>query len=434
MKSARALLLIFGLAVCVVLIMTTVAAQQKPPVNSSARIEKHGDWDTINLNQFYLGNCIWGKGAITDYNQIIWAQLDTSSLPVGWTWRWPALDPGQVKAYPDISFGKNPWNKKSTSAWLPLRMDKIDELTVAYDIAHRENGKYNLSFDIWVTKTPDVTDPPEANINREIMIWQDAQGEGLILDDRVSRRVVIDGENYRFCFAKNLAMPMQSQRNYARDYLSFHRESPEYSGETRIHLFLKYLLDNKYIAPGDYLRNVDLGNEVYFGSGETILNRYSITVRTGGKTGVTALSPAQAPAVSPLTLRAKNARLNTTARLAIETTAEGGNVGWWTSVADEIIWQLSVPKDGVYAVSVRIACDKRFPGSKIGVTVGGRTLFFTVPDTGEWSNYRDLAIGNIVLKAGSYPVKVKAVNIVGDFVCNLRSLTFSWQIPPASNK
>jgi len=52
-----------------------------------------------------------------------------------------------------------------------------------------------------------------------------------------------------FMSPKNLALPMESQRNYHRDFLAFYKERPEYSGETRIHLFLKYLLENKFYRP-----------------------------------------------------------------------------------------------------------------------------------------------------------------------------------------
>jgi hypothetical protein len=200
-----------------------------------------------------------------------------------------------LKAYPNIHFGKNPSDRKSTTPLLPLRMDKIEEITVSYDILHRQSGKYNLSFDIWVTKTQDFTDPPEANIVREIMIWLAEQNEDLFRGKSNIEKVVIDGEPYRFIFGKDAPLYEGAANNFKRDFMAFVKDSPEYSGETTIHLFLEYQLEKKYILSTDYFWNVDMGNEIWHGRGETSLTAYSIRIKAGGRSQTVTLRNTMPP-------------------------------------------------------------------------------------------------------------------------------------------
>jgi mannan endo-1,4-beta-mannosidase len=124
------------------------------------------------------------------------------------------------------------------------------------------------------------------------------------------------------------------------------------------------------------------------------------------------------------TLGARAASLSTRARLRYEDSEGGGDDGWWTSTDDAIYWKLFVPADGEYGVSVRVSCDARYPGSRVAVMVGRQTLFFVMPGTGDWLTYRDVSLGRITLKAGTYPVLVKADSVKQEFVGNLRWIRF----------
>jgi len=150
---------------------------------------------------------------------------------------------------------------------------------VNYDITHGVTGKYNLSFDLWITENPGKTNPPELNIMREIMIWQDYKGRNSIPDIWFVHKVTIDGEIYKFYTVKDLVTMSGTGLDITRDYMAFVKETPEYQGDTKIHEFLNYLVEHEYILPTEYLRNVDLGNEIWYGSGETILNDFTISIK-----------------------------------------------------------------------------------------------------------------------------------------------------------
>jgi hypothetical protein len=93
------------------------------------------------------------------------------------------------------------------------------------------------------------------------------------------QKVTIDGEVYKLYASLDMPMAMESQKAYKRDYFTFLKQEPEYKGDTKIHEFLNYLVESNYIEPDEYLRNVDLGNEIWYGEGETIVNSFSLSIK-----------------------------------------------------------------------------------------------------------------------------------------------------------
>jgi hypothetical protein len=233
----------------------------------------------IHTNEFYVITCIWGKGRITKYEHFIYKVRKTAVFPVGWKWAWPKKNIYQVKAYPSISFGQNPWSATSTITQLPIRVDQIKKITVDYEILHCGSGKYNLAFDMWFTKTAGKTNPPEPNIVREVMIWQDKQGQSNLPSSWYDSKVSIDGEEYKLYRIQNATEKTGTGSYYTRDFMAFIKQTPEYMGQTNIHKFLHYLAEKGYILTTEYLRNVDLGNEICYGEGETVIKNFTLTVK-----------------------------------------------------------------------------------------------------------------------------------------------------------
>ena len=78
---------------------------------------------------------------------------------------------------------------------------------------------------------------------------------------------VIDGNNYDL-YSIVLDSPI----------IIFIKTSANDINTIHLNLFLKYLLDNSYILPEEYLSSIEFGNEIVFGSGETDIVNYSITI------------------------------------------------------------------------------------------------------------------------------------------------------------
>ncbi len=85
---------------------------------------------------------------------------------------------------------------------------------------------------------------------------------------------------------------------------------------------------------------------------------------------------------------------------------------------------MTVPRAGNYAVTILVSCDPQFSGSVVNLMINKKTISFTVPDTGGWSEYQSLALGKITLQSGAHTVKVKADRVANRFVGNLRSVSF----------
>lgn len=233
---------------------------------------KPGDWDQLFFSEFYIINNVWGKGTITDYTQWLTKADQNAMYPFGWKWSWPKKNVDQVKGYPSISYGWMPWATSSTNTKLPLSIGGIKDLDIEFDLIQKSTGKYNLSFDLWITKQPGNTQPPEQNIEREIMIWID-HALFQFPKEWFVETLLFDNEKYDFYKASNLRTA-----NYSRDFLVFVRQNPVSKGKLDIRGFLDYLVTNDHIQPSEYLKNVDLGNEIWYGTGETQITGFTVTV------------------------------------------------------------------------------------------------------------------------------------------------------------
>lgn len=235
---------------------------------------KTGDFERIAFDDFVILNGPWGKGSIKKYRQMIFKASADSVTPFGWKWDWPVERTDDVKTYQSLSYGWNPWMAERTNRVLPVAIGNIAELTVSYDIAMNASGKYNLSFDFWITEYPGNTDPQELNVKREFMVWIDRKDSGI---DRYwyVGIVKIDGEPYEFYRLKDLKGTLSS-----RDFMIFIKKTPIHSERLDIMKFIEYLLAKKYVKEGEFLKNIDFGNEVWHGEGETVVNEFSVMLKT----------------------------------------------------------------------------------------------------------------------------------------------------------
>ncbi len=180
----------------------------------SSPIERCNDLDEIAVDRFFLQNSQWGKTGVSDFEQCV-EQPGPDLFPVGWHFRWPEGAADQVRGYPFLGFGQDPWRRTSTLPELPRRAGEAGRIGVTHEIDSTVTGKYNLAFDVWITSEPGVTSPPEANIRREVMIWLD-YSENPLPSAWLLETVTIDGEAYQFYKGAN-----EPTGSYVRDYLAF---------------------------------------------------------------------------------------------------------------------------------------------------------------------------------------------------------------------
>jgi hypothetical protein len=169
-------------------------------------------------------------------------------------------------AFPNITYGKNPW-LPSTTRELPKRVSDIRCLEAEIDIAQTGTSKGNLSFDLWITQN---SNSEPADITDEVMIWLSTDGftpAGSRIDT-----LIIDGQEVGF-WVKEEHRPSE---DYQWRFLAFKYESDFHKGSIQLHQFLDFLLAGGYLSPDAYLASVELGNEIVSGHGQTLVKDYRV--------------------------------------------------------------------------------------------------------------------------------------------------------------
>jgi hypothetical protein len=63
-----------------------------------------------------------------------------------------------------------------------------------------------------------------------------------------------------------------------RDFMIFIKVKPMPAGSLDLADFLFYMLGKNYLTEVEYVKNIDFGNEVWYGQGETIVSRFDVAL------------------------------------------------------------------------------------------------------------------------------------------------------------
>jgi len=221
-------------------------------------------WSQFTIGSYLVENNVWGQGNITDFTQCIYRTGSGDSIHFGWNWDWP-IGNSDVKAYPEVIFGKKPWSTSSTNTALPIKIQNLDEFYVVYDLDMVATGSYNLAFEFWVT-TDSMSS--ETGITTEVMIWMDNNLIGPA--GNIIGTVTFDGFDYYLY-----------QANWdSWTYFAFISAEPQYNGVLGVHHFVDHLVSQGMLNPDEYFADFELGNEVVYGMGQTDIQQYEIYVNS----------------------------------------------------------------------------------------------------------------------------------------------------------
>ena len=244
-------------------------------------------WSQFTIGSYLVENNVWGQGDITEFTQCIYRTGTLDDINFGWNWNWP-IGNSDVKAYPEVIFGKKPWESSSTDAALPIKIQNLDELYVVYDLAMVATGSYNLAFEFWVTIDSMSS---ETGITTEVMIWMDHNLIGPA--GNIIGTVTFDGIDYYLY-----------QANWdSWTYFAFISAVPQYSGVLGVHNFVNHLVSQDMLDPNEYFSDFELGNEVVYGMGKTDIRQYDIYVNSNP---LSVASPEQIPGYNSLSYNYPN--------------------------------------------------------------------------------------------------------------------------------
>lgn len=217
----------------------------------------------FNFGSYLLLNNQWNRnaaGIYQSYQQCIYS-MSTSVVWGGWSWSWPNAN-GLVKAYPEIIYGWAPWLQSTTDSKLPVQLSKMGSFQAIFDtLTIGPGATYNTAFDIWITSSGI---PTTLNRTREIMIWIDYKNPWVNPLPNQGR-VIIDGQEYDV-----------TKNQYDWSLIVFKKVVPMPIGSINIDHFLNFLVSNGQIGTNEFLADIELGNEIVFGTGRTTIRSYSI--------------------------------------------------------------------------------------------------------------------------------------------------------------
>ena len=84
-----------------------------------------------------------------------------------------------------------------------------------------------------------------------------------------------------------------------------------------------------------------------------------------------------------------------------------GNLGWWSSADDIVVWTIDVPLAGVYTVNWTWACDAHAAGNNVTLHAAGHSFTHPVSRTEGWDDYQTALLGEIELPAGEVRLTMK---------------------------
>ena len=216
-------------------------------------------WAQEPYGDYLIENNVWGQGTINEFSQCIFITNDSS---FGWTWDWP--DVGyNVKAYPEIIFGKKPWSANSTTNELPLKIGNVETFEVNFDLNIEASGNYNLAFEFWVIEDSISN---QDQITNEVMIWT------------TNSLLQPAGEQIAVFFSDGYYYDLFRAEFNDWIYYAFVSQTDQQEGTLNVHNFINYMVATGYLNPNEYLASFELGNEIVNGSGQTNIRQYSISV------------------------------------------------------------------------------------------------------------------------------------------------------------
>jgi len=198
--------------------------------------------------EYMLENNVWGDEWTIQY-------IFTLNDSVGWFWHKPL--PSSHPVYPEIIYGKKPWLSASTTEKLPARIGEIKNLTIIidYETLVDKYSWYNAMIDVWITETQNAH---HKHITDEVMIVIEGNkpkcGAGEVIE--------IDGRYYVY----------NARRGAWRMHTFILCDGEGKVEKIDVMKFIKHAK----IYPGYYVASIEFGNEIWMGSGITIIKNINV--------------------------------------------------------------------------------------------------------------------------------------------------------------
>jgi len=229
------------------------------------------------LNGWYTLNNVWNPGTLVENKDFfIETTLTRSNMTQGttFTWSFPFTTEygAPVRAYPEIIFGPGPMagGQKVTDVGgvLPLQVSHIATLNIDYDVKISGNTSgFNVAFDIWLTSVPGGG---RETMTNEIMIWLHS-GDFPAMGTLVG--TYTDGD-------------FSAKIYHTGTYTAIVSDNDSFRGTVDFAAVLAKLVAMGIVSPNEYIGSIELGSEVFSGTGSLTVNNLGINATTTPVDGV----------------------------------------------------------------------------------------------------------------------------------------------------
>lgn len=246
------------LIVTFIIIMAIPVAHNRPVYSGANETGTLEYAHTINDGELMLVNNVWGITAQEKNNNTLQSYIYTrANGDFGWEWSRP--DPSGIvyPIYPEVVVGSTVGSTDSTTKIFPIRYGDINTWTsdVEFQYTKIPTGRYNFAYDIYLVNGSN-------NVKFNFMIWISGH-----IDDAEYVQDISDGIN-KYGYYRRKA---EGDTNYP-----WHAFILDQQGGTKFKVDIKKLLDQipDKINKNWYVKGIELGNEIYNGSGKIEINKY----------------------------------------------------------------------------------------------------------------------------------------------------------------
>lgn len=230
-------------------------------------IEKSKAWDRLDVDLLKLTNNVWGALAGEKLDCGVYLNQNGA---FGWYWSRPGpkTESGATYAkpiYPSVRIGGSPWEASSIN-YFPVRLADLKSLKfdVAYKYVNVPDGSFNFAYDMFLVDTDRPSRKPQ--IKAEVMIWIHGTAKE---PPNSYKGDFSDGNNTYQLFSWVM--------NDGRLYYAFVMKGDlRYDGRHTVDA--GRLLAALNLDPQLYVHGVELGNEIWNGSGKIEIGSFNVNV------------------------------------------------------------------------------------------------------------------------------------------------------------
>ena len=93
--------------------------------------------------------------------------------------------------------------------------------------------------------------------------------------------------------------------------------------------------------------------------------------------------------------------------LRYEPAPHKNTLGYWTRAEDWASWDVQVDRPGDFRITMRFGCGSGSGGSEVEINLAGKSLAFTVKETGGFQTWQEADLGSVTLPAGRHTLSIR---------------------------